>query len=132
MFPRPVGVRKVLVSVTGVTPQEVIAPVAGHSITLTSVALHERSGLFVDVDMYEGGDPYFDMTIGPSGTIVWDSFDSRHELSPGSGFYISLSVSGDVGVRASYVLYDRRAPSNLDPLTYVPQTTRTPDYFGQQ
>lgn len=132
MFPRAVGVRKALVSVTGVTPQEIIAPVAGHSITLTSVAFHERSGLFADINMFEGNDDYFDMTIGPSGTIVWDSFDSRHEFAPGSGFYISLSIPGDVGVRASYVLYDKRDPSNLDPLTYVPETTRTPNYFGQQ
>lgn len=119
------------VAVTGITPQEILAPLTGYQYTITQIAQHERNGNIRDAIMKFGGDEFFRYTLGASGTVVWDKYLPQ-DLPIGSGFYSLLDFPGRVDTLVKYAIRDVRIPTNLDPLTFVNRPVHTPNSRGQQ
>lgn len=117
--------------VTGTAPQAVIPAASGYAYNIVQISAHEEQGQIKDIRMFFGTDPYFNMTIGASGTIVWD-YQLGQDMPIGSGFNASLDYPGNVLLMTRYVIEDQRTPTNLNGATYRPRTIRTPNQFGGQ
>ena len=124
-----VNVARAYITATGITP--VIPAVSGYSYNIVQISAHEEQGLVRDIRMFFGNEPYFNMTIGASGTIVWD-YQLGQDMPIGSGFNASLDYPGNVLLMTRYVVEDQRTPTNLNGATYVPRAIRTPNQFGSQ
>jgi hypothetical protein len=128
---RRAGIKRASASITGTAPQTIIVAQSGYSISIVQSVIHERAGNFRLLTVQENSTTYDAIPMGPSGTIIWDYAD-QEELTPGSGVSAYLDIAGRVDVMIRYVLHDNRTPTNLNPLTYRPRTTRTPNSFGGQ
>lgn len=127
------GVKRALVTITGVAPQEIIPAQSGYTPAIIQVLMHEDNGdSLKTITLMEESDDLFPFTLGASGTIIWDLDIAPEELNRGSGLYGKLDSTGSVTVLARYVLHDERTPTNLNPATYVPSTTRRPNVLGSQ
>lgn len=125
------GTHRSLVTVTGVAPQALISAQSGYAPAIVQIALHNDNGDIRNVTLFEESEEFFQMTMGASGTIIWD-FMLEEELHKGSGLYATLDSAGSVDILVRYVLHDERTPTNLNPATYVPSTIRKPNEFGNQ
>lgn len=130
---RRTGTRRALVTITGTSPQAIIAAQSGYSPEIVQIAMHENNGATLrNVTLLEETDEFFTVTLGASGTIIWDFPGLGESLHAGSGLYGQLDAAGSVDVMVRYVLHDDRTPTNLNGATYVPRTIRKPNEFGSQ
>lgn len=130
---RRTGTRRALVTITGTSPQAIIAAQSGYSPEIVQIAMHENDGATLrNVTLLEETDEFFTVTLGASGTIIWDFPGLGESLHAGSGLYGQLDAAGSVDVMVRYVLHDDRTPTNLNGATYVPRTIRKPNEFGNQ
>lgn len=128
-----VGVKRALVTITGVAPQEIIPAQSGYTPAIIQLLMHENNGdQLKTITIMEESDDIFPFTLGSSGTIIWDLDIAPEELGWGSGLYGKLDSAGSITVLARYVLHDDRTPTNLNPATYIPSTIRKPNELGNQ
>jgi hypothetical protein len=124
-----------LAIVTGTAPTTIIPSSSGIAPAILQVCIHNKNGDLREVRMDIGPEEFFTMGIGASGTIIWDMQD-QEEIPIGSGFsaYIvdTIGTAANVAIMARYVKYDERAPRSQIPGSYVPSTTRKPNYEGDQ
>lgn len=124
-----------LATITNGTPTTVIPAQSGIAPAILQLAIHNRNGDLRSLRMDVGQEEFFTIGIGGSGTIIWDMPD-QEEIPAGSGFsaWISDSIptAASITVMARYVRYDDRTPTNLNPATYIPSTTRMPNEQGNQ
>jgi hypothetical protein len=129
---RQTGVKRALVTITGTSPTAVIAAQSGYAPEIIQILLHENNGGVRNVTLREETTRMATITLGGSGTVIWDMPGLGEPLHAGSGLFAHLDQSGSVDVMVRYVLHDNRTPTNLNPATYVPSVTRTPNFFGNQ
>lgn len=130
---RRTGTRRALVTLTGTSPQAIIAAQSGYSPEIIQIAMHENDGATLrNVTLLEGSSEFFTVTLGASGTLVWDFPGLGETLQAGSGLFGQLDDAGSVDVMVRYVLHDDRTPTNLNGATYVPRVIRKPNEFGAQ
>lgn len=129
---RRTGVKRALVTITGTSPQAVIAAQSGYAPELIQILVHENNGGLRNVTLREETTRLYTFSLGGSGTIIWDMPGLGEPLHAGSGLFAHLDTTGSVDVMVRYVLHDERTPVNINPATYVPSVTRTPNAFGHQ
>jgi len=124
-----------LATITNSTPTTVIPAQSGIAPAMLQVAIHNRGSDLRSLRMDVGQEEFFTLSIGASGTIIWDMPD-QEEIPAGSGFSAWVNDGylqpANISVMARYVRYDDRQPNNLNPATYVPSTTHTPNKQGNQ
>lgn len=126
-----VKVLRANLAATGTSPVAVIPAASGYAYDLTQLCFHEKNNSSTNVSLLFGNDFFFDLTIGASGTIIWD-MPIPQDMPRSSGLFVTLTPAGNVNVLARYISKDERTPTNLNPSTYVPRVTRTPNAFGGQ
>lgn len=126
-----VKVLRANLAATGTALTACIPAASGYAYDITQLCLHEKNNTSSNVSLYFGNDFFFDMTIGASGTIVWD-MPIPQDMPIGSGLFVALNPAGNVNVLARYIKRDERTPTNLNPATYIPTVRRRPNEFGGQ
>lgn len=124
-----VNYARAYITATGIAP--VIPAASGYAYNIVQISAHEEQGQVRDIRLFFGNEPYFNMTIGASGTIVWD-YQLGQDMPVSSGLNASLDYPGNVLILARYVTEDQRTPTNLNGATYRSRTVRTPNQFGGQ
>jgi hypothetical protein len=122
-------------TITDSTPTTIIPAESGITPALVQLFIHNRNGDLRSIRFDLGQEEWYTFGIGGSGTIIVDMPD-QDELARSSGFSAwindSVGTAANVSVMARYVRFDDRQPVNLNPATYVPQTTRKPNVQGNQ
>lgn len=126
-----VKVLRANLAATGTALTACIPAASGYAYDITQLCLHEKNNTSSNVSFYFGDDFFFDMTIGASGTIVWD-MPIPQDMPRSSGLFVALSPAGSVNVLARYISKDERTPTNLNPGTYIPKIIRKPNELGGQ
>jgi hypothetical protein len=107
-----IGIKQVLVNVTGVILEEVIPAASGFRTSITQLIASNQSTLN-SFTLYEG-DTQLTPTIGvgTSGTLFIDDFGGvQYELATSSGLNANLGFpSGDFQVQVFYLQHDERPP----------------------
>lgn len=140
-FRRRTKINRIVTTITGITPTDIIAAQSGFSIGLTNVQITNRVNYPIEVTLYEEGDKILpSIPLGASGTYLWENpAGEQLELGIGSGLQASVSFSGESAeIGVLYVLHDETTPISKEQArsaTFIASNataTRTPNQAGNQ